>query len=105
LTRNSEEALDSLSDTWYLTNPNDSIEPLLNFPVTVIYEDGSTETANNEDGLDELFEDCFGDDWNDCEKINVSDAVIGSKYTLAKRVIVKTSKMKKTVKSKRHKIK
>jgi hypothetical protein len=55
--------------------------------------------------LDELFEDCFGDDWNDCEKINVSDAVIGSKYTLAKRVIVKTSKMKKTVKSKRHKIK
>ena len=104
LTGNSEEELDSLFDAWYLANPNDTIEPLLNFPITVIYDDGSTETANDEDELDELFEECFDEDWDDCGRIGSSELVAETEATLNKRVILKTSRVKK-VKTKKQTVK
>ena len=103
LTGNSEEELDSLFDAWYVANPNDSIEPILNFPVTVVYDDGTTETVNDEDELDELFEECFGDDWDDCGKIGASNLVAETESTLVKRVVLKTSRVKKAI-SKKHSI-
>lgn len=102
LTANSEAELDTAFDAWITANPNDSIGPILNFPITVIYDDGTTETVNNDADLGTLFEECFADEWDDCGKITPTDAIVESKASLEKRIIIKTTRAKNVAKRKQH---
>lgn len=72
-------------DAWYEANPNSSEDPTIEFPITVILEDGTEETINNEEELDDLFEDCYE---NDCE-FNGSNVVVGLQGTATTEAVIK----------------
>ena len=65
----SDEELFTTLETWYDANEDtagDDEFPTLNYPVTVTLEDGTVETVNDDDTMEDLFEDCFEDeDWDD----------------------------------------
>ena len=64
-TVNSDNELETAIDEWYEANPTSDEDPTLEFPIEVTGDDGETISVANEDELDELFEGCFGDDWDD----------------------------------------
>ncbi|MFK7809299.1 MAG: hypothetical protein AB8F74_15955 [Saprospiraceae bacterium] len=47
-------------DDYYAQNPN-SDDPTINYPISVIKEDGSQDVINNDEELEEHFEECYGD--------------------------------------------
>lgn len=57
---NSDGELSNLMNDWYETNPNDSLYPTIAFPITVLKADGTTVEIVDENGMNALFEDCFG---------------------------------------------
>ena len=62
---NSNQALTAAFGDWHVANPNVDEEPVVVFPIGVTTVDGDVITVADEDELDDLFEDCFGDEWGD----------------------------------------
>jgi hypothetical protein len=57
---NSDGQLANAMDDWYETHPNDSLYPTIAFPIMVLKADGTTVEIVDENGMNALFEDCFG---------------------------------------------
>lgn len=63
VTVNDDEALENAIDNYYDTHPNDTGDVTLVYPITItMLEDASTVVINNDQGLDAVFEECYGDD-------------------------------------------
>ena len=58
VTSDDEEGWDELKN-WYDDNPNSEERPTLEYPVEIIYEDGTTATVNNEEEMREAKENCI----------------------------------------------
>lgn len=56
----SDQELGNAMYEWAENHPNDSLYPTLAFPITVTKADGTTVEVVDENGLNALFEDCFG---------------------------------------------
>ena len=65
-TINDEDALWDTVEDWYEANPNSTEDPTLQYPVNILLEDSTAVTLNNDDELDELIEDCFDFEIDDC---------------------------------------
>ena len=64
---NDDDQLEATIDNYYDTNPNDTGEIDVVYPVNVtMLEDGSVVTVNNESDLDALFESCYDDFYEEC---------------------------------------
>jgi hypothetical protein len=57
----SEDYWDEIKE-WYEVNPDVKEKPVLQFPVDVIFKDGTVKTINNEDELKKAYEYCSGTD-------------------------------------------
>lgn len=57
---NSDEDLGSVMNSWYEDHPNDTLYPVLAFPISVTLSTGEVVEVADEIGLNTLFEDCFG---------------------------------------------
>jgi hypothetical protein len=57
-----EEELRQAIMEWYKANPQISAKPELQFPVEIIFEDGTTETIDDRDALIAAFKACFCDE-------------------------------------------
>ena len=44
--------------SWYEANPDIEEKPALQYPVNIIYRDGSTKTINNDEEMASAKEDC-----------------------------------------------
>lgn len=64
ITINSQEDGQLIRD-WYAANPRTQERPTLNFPVDIIFEDGSTQTINTEEEFDTTREACREDERGD----------------------------------------
>ena len=65
-TINSDTELETAIEAWFTAQGEDAEEPLPTFPISVVLTvDGSTQEIQDEDGLEALFEDCFGDEYDD----------------------------------------
>ena len=61
-----DEALELAVDAWYDANPDSEDDPTLQFPIEVSFEDGETETVNDEEELDDLWEDWLDEEHGEC---------------------------------------
>jgi hypothetical protein len=67
---NDDDQLETTIDNYYNTNPNDTGEVDVVYPVNVtMLEDGSVVTINNESDLDAVFESCYNDFYEECFEI------------------------------------
>ena len=57
ITSDEEEGWEELKD-WYEENPDSEERPNFQYPIDIIYEDGTTGTINNEDEMDAIKENC-----------------------------------------------
>ena len=57
VTSDEEEGWEELKD-WYEENPDTGERPNFQYPINIIYEDGTTGTINNEDELDAIKGNC-----------------------------------------------
>lgn len=64
---NSDTELFDAIDAWYDNNPDSDEDPTLVFPIDVTLEDGSTLNILDEEQLEGLYDECFGEyDEEDC---------------------------------------
>lgn len=65
-----EETVWAAIEAWYESYPDVDVEPILSFPVDLIFEyddESKTVTVNNEDELEDLEKDCYDEkEWEDC---------------------------------------
>ena len=87
---NDEEALMLAFDAYITANPNDTIAPAFNYPVSVIHFDGTTETVNSDTELEALFTDCFGDEWDGFGKMGSVGVILPSKSSINDKSILRT---------------
>lgn len=72
-TANSEEEVEDIFYDWFEENEDEEEEtyPTFEYPLTVILlEDSTTLVINDDEELDELFEDCYDDFFEDCFEVN-----------------------------------
>jgi hypothetical protein len=69
ITASSEDSLNVKLKKWYKDNRGYSRAASIVFPVTIVYEDGTTVAIDDEEDLWEAYEDCFDDMWEDCFEI------------------------------------
>lgn len=63
---NSDGELEAAVEAWYTAQGEDAEDPTFEFPVSVTLGDGTQQTLQNEDELEDLFLECFDyDDWDD----------------------------------------
>lgn len=67
ITANDEITLDAAMENWYTANPNSKDEASLQFPVSAVFADGSTQSITNEKGLKNTYSDCDDEKQNICE--------------------------------------
>jgi len=73
-------------EDWFEQNPNSEECPEFIYPIEITLDDGTIETINSEEELDEVFEDCYGDGFGgDSEEFLMDDKRASSKSVL-KRV-------------------
>lgn len=58
ITANSEEEMKNAIKAWYEANPDTKERPTLQFPVTIEFEDGTTQEIANEDEMKAIHEKC-----------------------------------------------
>lgn len=58
---NSYEEAESTVDAFYEANPESEADILIQYPITITLADGTVQTIDNEDALDEALEACFDD--------------------------------------------
>ena len=80
----SDDALYSTVEDWYVQNPTSMEYPTFAYPIEVTMEDGSIRSIANDDELDALFEECFDDE---CEFDGERLLLGGHQATLTRAVI------------------
>ena len=83
-----DENLYQVVDAWYDANPNSDEDPNFEYPISVTLEDGTQQTINSEKELEELFDECYGDE---CE-IEGDDIFLGGASSAASKVAVAKQK-------------
>ncbi len=68
ISANTEDSLNIKIREWEKANPRNLGTPAIIFPVTIVYEDGTTKSIANEETLWEAYEDCFDDNKDDWGK-------------------------------------
>ena len=61
VTGNDEDSLKAAIDNWYTANPNSTAEPTFVYPITITFDDGTTQVINNDTELRTAYEDCEED--------------------------------------------
>ncbi|MEM6967139.1 MAG: hypothetical protein AAF573_20420 [Bacteroidota bacterium] len=58
---NTKKELDKTIKTWYKDHPNVEVKPNLNYPIEIIFDDGSTQAVDDEEELATVKDTCDND--------------------------------------------
>ena len=62
MTVKSQDDFNAQMTEWYKENPNSRAIPVMQFPVTIVYEDGTEKEIANQREIQQAMRDCFDDD-------------------------------------------
>jgi hypothetical protein len=63
LTGNSEKEIILLIEEWYKAHPGEKEKPVLQYPVDIVYKDGTIKTINNDEEMKSAYEYCGDKQW------------------------------------------